>query len=169
MRARPSKTESIVWLWVKSLLNAVLFFALFMVLLPWGAAHAWASPVSLGGVWGRIAGATLLLWGLVLWCWCLDVFSRKGRGTPFPLDAPRLLVTSGPFAFVRNPLIGGELLVIWGEAMYFAKAGILFYAVLATLVAHLVVVYGEEPDLKRRFGREYEEYCRRVPRWFPRF
>lgn len=168
MRARPSKTESVVWLWAKSLLNAVLFFSLFMVIFPWGAANAWPRPVSLGGVWGKTAGVTLLISGLALWSWCLDVLSRKGKGTPFPLDAPRFLVTSGPFALMRNPLIGGELLVIWGEAMYFAKAGIFLYAALATAAAHLVVVYGEEPDLKRRFGREYEDYCRRVPRWFPR-
>jgi protein-S-isoprenylcysteine O-methyltransferase Ste14 len=31
------------------------------------------------------------------------------------------------------------------------------------------VVFYEEPTLRRKFGAEYEEYCRRVPRWLPRF
>jgi len=30
---------------------------------------------------------------------------------------------------------------------------------------HLFVVLWEEPGLKKRFGKEYLDYCRRVPRW----
>ena len=44
----------------------------------------------------------------------------------------------------------------------------LFYAACVALVFHLFVLFYEEPHLRRRFGTEYEEYQRRVPRWLPR-
>ena len=84
------------------------------------------------------------------------------------LDAPRHLVTSGPFARVRNPIIAGEAAVIWGEALYLSSLGVLLYAILFTLAGHRAVVSVEEPELRKRFGERYEVYCRRVPRWLPR-
>jgi protein-S-isoprenylcysteine O-methyltransferase Ste14 len=103
-----------------------------------------------------------------VWLWCLDVFSRRGRGTPFPLDAPSKLVTTGPFAIVRNPIMVAEVAVIWAEALYFSSVGILLYAGLVTVASHLLVLRVEEPELRQRFGADYEDYCRRVPRWLPR-
>jgi len=164
---RPSTTQSTVALQLKSVLNALLFFLLFMVLLPWGA--AWVLPAAVGlPPWlGWPVGAALVAGGLTLWIRCLDVFSRRGAGTPFPLDAPRHLVTSGPYAVVRNPIMAGELAVIWGEAFLFGVLGLWVYAALITLLAHVLVSRIEEPELRERFGAEYGEYCRRVPRWAP--
>ena len=96
------------------------------------------------------------------------LFSRRGGGTPFPLDAPRELVTGGPFAAVRNPIMLAELAVIWAEVLWFASLGILLYALVISVLAHLSVVWVEEPELRRRFGEGYQVYARRVPRWLPR-
>lgn len=165
---RPSKTRSTAALWAKSLLNAVLFFAIFMLALPW-LAHTLA-PMPLAGApdlraW--IAGA-LGLAGIAAWAACLDIFSRKGRGTPLPADAPSKLVSTGLFARMRNPIMTGELAVVWAEAIYVASLGILLYAAVLTAAAHAMVVYVEEPELRKRFGAAYEDYCRLVPRWVPR-
>ncbi|MBI4516949.1 MAG: isoprenylcysteine carboxylmethyltransferase family protein [Deltaproteobacteria bacterium] len=165
---RPSTTRSTAALWAKSLLNACLFFLLFMVALPWAAHWLLPAAIALPG-WLRAGGGGLFFFGgVVVWAVCLDLFSRRGRGTPFPLDAPRLLVTSGPFAWVRNPIMAAELSVIWGEALYVAGVGLALYAALCTLAAHLGVVLIEEPELRARFGESYDAYCRRVPRWLPR-
>ena len=165
---RPSTTLSTPALRAKSLLNAVLFFGIFMVLLPWGAQRllpgALPFPLALT-TWG--AGG-LFVAGIGVWIWCLEVFSRQGRGTPLPLDAPRRLVEGGPFARVRNPIMAAELAVIWAEAFYFASFGIVVYAAAMSLTAHLMVVYIEEPELRERFGESYKTYCERVPRWVPR-
>jgi protein-S-isoprenylcysteine O-methyltransferase Ste14 len=167
LRGRPSTTDSTALLWAKSLLNAALFFTVFMVALPWMAHRllpaALPLPVSLQ-TWG---GGILFVVGLAVWLVCLDAFSRRGRGTPLPTDAPRVLVTDGPFAVVRNPLIAAELMVLWGITLHFASAGILVYAILLTVAAHWVVVRIEEPELRKRFGERYEVYCRDVPRWIP--
>lgn len=167
---RPSKTRSTPALAAKSLLNAALFFCIFMLALP--AAANWLLPAALPRPlpsWVRQAGgAVLFVSGLAVWAVCLDVFSRIGRGTPFPLDAPRHLVTSGPFALCRNPIMAGELAVIWAEALYLSTWGVVAYAALASLAGHLAVVYIEEPELRERFGAQYAAYCARVPRWLPR-
>ena len=164
---RPSTTRSTAALWAKSLLNAFLFFALFMVAAPLAAERLLPNRISTPA-WMRFGAApALFLGGIVVWAIGLDVFSRRGRGTPFPLDDPRVLATSGPFAVIRNPIIAAELLVIWAEALYLSSLGVYVYAVVATLGGQLAVRYVEEPELKERFGAQYEEYCRRVPRWLP--
>ena len=80
------------------------------------------------------------------------MFSRRGRGTPFPLDAPRHLATEGPFARLRNPIMAAELVVIWGVAFYFGSLGVLVYAAAMTALAHWLVLRVEEPELRSRFG-----------------
>ncbi|MCH6561410.1 MAG: isoprenylcysteine carboxylmethyltransferase family protein [Myxococcales bacterium] len=165
---RPSTTERIGALWGKSLLNAVLFFCIFMILLPWGAHHLLPAGLDLYPGVRMWAAVFLGLSGLAIWIHGFDFFSRYGRGTPLPLDAPRHLVTSGLFGVVRNPIIAGELMVIWAEVLYLASLGLIVYAVLMSLAGHLLVVYVEEPELRERFGETYEAYCRDVPRWFPR-
>jgi protein-S-isoprenylcysteine O-methyltransferase Ste14 len=155
-------------LWAKSLLNALLFFVLFMVLLPWGAHRLAPAEIPLPRMLGSGIGALLFVAGVVVWIACLDLFSRRGGGTPFPLDAPRELVTGGPFDVVRNPIMAAELAVIWSEVLVFASLGLLIYAALISVLAHLSVVFIEEPELRERFGEPYEAYRRRVPRWLPR-
>ncbi len=164
---RPSTTRRAAALWAKSLLNAFLFFGLFMVAMPLLA--SWLLPLALPlPHWLRLLGGALLfVAGVVVWIVCLDYFSRRGEGTPFPLDAPRKLVTSGPFAVVRNPIMAAELSVLWAEAIYFGVLGIVVYAALATVAGHVAAVILEEPELRERFGAEYEDYCRQVPRWLP--
>ncbi len=124
LRGRPSITQSTAVLWAKSLLGALLFFGVFMVALPW-VAHTLSPailPVPLGiRTWG---GGGLFAIGAAGWIVCLDAFSRQGRGTPAPTDAPSRLVTQGLFSFLRNPIIASELMVLWGVALHVASAGI---------------------------------------------
>jgi protein-S-isoprenylcysteine O-methyltransferase Ste14 len=165
---RPSATRSTAVLWAKSLLNAALFFAIFMLALP--ALVHWLLPRPLPVPRGPRVALALVLFvtGTAAWFTCLDTFSRHGRGTPLPMDAPRLLVMRGLFAHVRNPIMAGELLVIWAVALYVASLGVLLYAIVISLLAHWLVVHVEEPELRRRFGSDYNDYCRNVPRWVPR-
>lgn len=165
---RPSTTRSVFALWAKSLLNATLFFGIFMVALPVLADHAFPLRLSVPRsprVW--LAGV-LALAGFTAWMGCLVTFSRHGHGTPLPADAPQRLVTTGLFGRIRNPIMAAELLVIWAVALYVASLGVVMYAVAISVGAHLAIVYVEEPELRRRFGPEYERYLRSVPRWFPR-
>ena len=111
-------------------------------------------------------GGVLFVGGAALAIACTDLFIRHGRGAPFELDAPRHLVTTGPFAVGRNPIDMGEQAVIWGAALYLSSVGPLVYVTVLTVCCF--EVYVEEPELRERFGDEYEDYRHSVPRWLPR-
>src|SRR5580698_7949977 len=72
----------------------------------------WTSPV----VWTAVL---VIAAGAVLYLCCAWNFAAVGRGTPGPWDAPRRVVTRGPYRWVRNPIYLGALLVVLGEAGLF--------------------------------------------------
>ncbi|MEW6672990.1 MAG: isoprenylcysteine carboxylmethyltransferase family protein [Thermodesulfobacteriota bacterium] len=108
-----------------------------------------------------LAGTLILLWS------ALD-FVLKGKGTPVPVDPPRILVVEGPYRFTRNPMYLGVGLILLGHVLWFESMRLLIYAAVLAVGFHLFVVFFEEPVLRRKFGDSYEAYCRRVPRWLPR-
>ncbi len=109
-----------------------------------------------------------LLIGLLLFASSLQRFATEGQGTLAPWDPPRRLVVRGPYRHVRNPMISGVLFVVFGEALVLVSEP---HAMWALTFLGLNVVYiplFEEPQLRRRFGAAYVEYCRHVPRLLPR-
>ena len=117
---------------------------------------------------GRAAGAVLLGLGLLLFGATLRKFDRDGQGTLAPWDPPRRLVTRGPYAYVRNPMISGVLLVLLGEALVLFSRAHLEWALLFFAINAVYIPLLEEPLLRERFGEEYREYYRHVPRLLPR-
>lgn len=91
----------------------------------------------------------------------------QGLGTPAIFDPPTKFVPSGPYQFVRNPMYLGYVIMLVGWALYLGSPALLLYAVGVFLLIHAFVVLAEEPGLKKRFGQEYEAYCRAVSRWVP--
>ncbi len=144
--------------------RALTYAALLCALvLFYGRAHL---PASMGA--RQIAGMLLGAAGVALALWCALTFAWLGKGTPAPFDPPRRLVTRGPYRFVRNPIYLGAGAALAGAALLYGSLRLVGYAALFLLAAHLFVVWYEEPTLRRTFGPEYEAYCRRVRRWWPR-
>jgi len=110
-----------------------------------------------------------MLAGFSLSGWCVNFFVTVGEGTQSPADPPKHLVIAGPYRYVRNPMIIGNVLLLVGEAALFTSRGILVYALLFWAILHALLLGMEEQSLRRRFGSEYESYQRAVPRWLPRF
>ena len=135
--------------------------------LPWYVA---GRPFSLWnasyGAW-RL-GALLALAGWFVLLWCARDFAVRGRGTPGPYDPPRHLVTAGLYEYVRNPMYVGVLMAILGQAIWYHSRSVAIYAAVVAVMFHSWVVLYEEPKLRSLFGREYDDYCRRVSRWVPR-
>jgi protein-S-isoprenylcysteine O-methyltransferase Ste14 len=103
--------------------------------------------------------------GLTLTVSCVLAFVALGKGTPAPFDPPRRLVSRGPYRLLRNPMYLGAGLWVLGLAMFYQSPGLVVYAAVFMLVAHVFVLVYEEPTLRRLFGDEYREYCARVRRW----
>jgi protein-S-isoprenylcysteine O-methyltransferase Ste14 len=99
---------------------------------------------------------------------CAAAFVMEGQGTPAPFDAPRALVPRGPYRWVRNPMYLGALLLLLGFGLWRGSLAILLFTIPAAVSAHLLVVFYEEPTLRRRFGSQYAAYVARVHRWIPK-
>ncbi|HXX62837.1 MAG TPA: isoprenylcysteine carboxylmethyltransferase family protein [Bacteroidota bacterium] len=110
-----------------------------------------------------------VLWAFAVWVCisCAIRFALEGKGTPAPVDPPRILVVRGIYRFTRNPMYVGVVSALLAEALFFSQAALAFVALLCFMGFHLFVILYEEPHLRRVFGPQYEEYCRKVPRWAP--
>lgn len=116
----------------------------------------------------QVVGLAVGVGGAALALWCVITFALIGGGTPLPFDPPRRLVVRGPYRFVRNPMAIGVALAVAGAALYYQSVRLMVFTGIFLLVIHLFVVLYEEPTLRRTFGDEYEDYSRRVRRWWPR-
>jgi protein-S-isoprenylcysteine O-methyltransferase Ste14 len=77
-------------------------------------------------------------------------------------------VVSGLYRFVRNPMYVGVLTALAGEALLFARRSMVIYWMVVATTIHLFVLLYEERTLSKRYGEEFEEFKRNVPRWLPR-
>ncbi len=119
----------------------------------------------LAGTSGTGIGIVILTCGAALWIWCLILF--KGRGVPS--NPPRELVTTGPYAWVRNPMLIGVCATLFGVGILLNSASMVFVWTPVFTAIHVISLkILEEPELERRFGWTYQEYRRRVPMFFPR-
>jgi len=95
--------------------------------------------------------------------------ARRGRGTPFPFDPPERLVTTGPYAYVANPmqLSMALVLVAWGAVL--GSWPVVGMAVVGTAFAAGVAGWHESVEMERRHGEHWRTYRRSVPAWRPRW
>ncbi len=115
-----------------------------------------------------ILGGLVCLVGLVAFILAVRMLIQIGRGTIMPWDPTRRLVTGSLYAYVRNPMIMSVLAIVAGEALLFGSEWLGLAAALFFGVNHVYFIFSEEPGLEKRFGQEYVEYKRNVPRWIPR-
>jgi protein-S-isoprenylcysteine O-methyltransferase Ste14 len=113
-------------------------------------------------------GVGLLAVGLVLFVASLRRFAGEGEGTLAPWDPPRRLVVHGPYRYVRNPMISGVAMVLFGEASVLLSRPHLLWALLFLGLNAVYIPLLEEPLLAARFGDDYRTYCRHVHRLLPR-
>jgi protein-S-isoprenylcysteine O-methyltransferase Ste14 len=107
-----------------------------------------------------------LVLGVVAVGWCFSRFAMA-RGTPSPMDPPKVLVVEGLYRYVRNPIYLGALAILLGQVLRSGSRDLAGYTILFALACHAFVVGYEEPALTRQFGVAYERYRATVPRWIP--
>jgi len=114
-----------------------------------------------------VSGIVLKCAGLFILVLTISTFIRIGKGTLAPWSPPKKLIVVGIYGYVRNPMITGVLIVLTGESMAILSVNILIEVVIFFIINNIWFLLYEEPDLKRRFGDEYQDYKRNVPRWLP--
>ena len=114
---------------------------------------------------GRIAISVLLIAaGAALAVAGRGTFVRSG--TPVnPYKPSRALVTTGIFAYVRNPMYVGLACLVAGVGVALASDWTLVMLVAAALLIHFGVVRREERYLEAKFGDAYRRYTEAVPRY----
>ena len=113
-------------------------------------------------------GVGLLLTGETIRIWSV---SYAGGATRTRNVGAKKLCSSGPYAFVRNPLYVGNMFMYVGIVFIAGAANILL--MVATTLVFFTVQYSliialEEEKLEELFGRKYQIYKKNVPAVFPR-
>lgn len=117
--------------------------------------------------WSIAVSVPILAIGLFLILWSILHFA-KVRRTPVPFNPPPRLVTTGPYAYVRNPMLTGVFILLFGLGILFNSVSLIFIFTPIFIVLNLLELKAvEEQELEKRFGREYTEYKKRVPMFIP--
>lgn len=119
-------------------------------------------------IWSIIAGLLVAAVGEYIRLWGVSWAGSETRTTGGV--GGTYLVISGPFSHVRNPLYLGNILMYTGIGImsfalfpYLQIAGLIFFS-----IQYHLIVKEEEGYLRKTFGKEYNEYTTKVPRFIPR-
>jgi protein-S-isoprenylcysteine O-methyltransferase Ste14 len=155
----------------RAVLQIVMFTGLVVFLLPLviveTSGSAWVNPVD-RPAWAFSLIVQVLAVPALIGLTAVQEFLERGEGTPVPFDPPRWLVTTGIYAFVRNPMQVSAialllLLGLFVENLWIAAAGVMAHIYSAGLAG-----WDEDVDLVNRFGQSWRDYTKNVRRWFPR-
>lgn len=115
-----------------------------------------------------LIGFVMVLIGEAIRFWGVSIAGSETRTTG--TVGGTYLITNGPFAYVRNPLYVGNMLLYAGVGvMSMAVFPWLLIAACAWfLLQYYLIVTKEEEYLAERFGADYEDYRRNVRRFLPR-
>jgi protein-S-isoprenylcysteine O-methyltransferase Ste14 len=152
---------------LRSLFFAIVVPGTVAVLIPYLIVSR--GGASIAGPWTPLHLLSLVTMavGAAILVRCIWDFAAKGRGTLAPIDPPKQLVVQGLYRYVRNPMYLGVLLLLLGQSAFFQSVALLQYTLAWFIVVNLIVVFYEEPSLRRRFGDSYERYFLSVHRWLP--
>ena len=141
--------------------------ALFVFASLW--VDRWFTFLHFNTIWWSLGLSVLLIvLGCVIMEWPVIAFLRT-RGTPVPLNPPPKLITTGLYAYIRNPMLTGLFLLMLGLGVLFGSLSLSF--IFTPLFIALNILYLkaiEEKEMEKKFGEEYLEYKKRVPMFIPR-
>ena len=150
---------------------AVLPFTVTVIVPVWiyrayGVQFAW--PASLGAIATFSFGIVVAIIGLLLFIASLRRFAADGQGTLAPWDPPTKFVATGPYRYVRNPMISGVWLILLAEGLVLDSVPHLSWCAAFFVLNTIQIPFWEERVLGLRFGESYEIYCKNVRRFVPR-
>ncbi|MFJ5592805.1 methyltransferase family protein [Streptomyces noursei] len=125
-------------------------------------------PTLPGGRAGWAIAGQLLAVPLLLGVVAVREFVQHGGGTPLPYDPPHQLVTSGPYAYVRNPMQLSVVLFYTLLGLLTRDARVLAGAVAAYAYGAGLATWHEGGPMRKTYGEPWTAYRAAVPAWLPR-
>ena len=113
-------------------------------------------------------GLVLLALGETIRAWAIRYAGGRTRTTK--VGAPSIC-SSGPFAYIRNPLYLGNMINFSGIVLIAGGSNLLFVLFITLtffFIQYLLIVSLEQETLNKKFGEEYLIYCKNVPALIPR-
>ena len=156
----------------RATLQVLAFSGLVLFVLPAitieGSGGTWLNP------FGRPAWqVSLLVQALacpaLLGLTAVQEFVGRGGGTPVPFDPPQWLVTTGVYAYIRNPMQLSAVLLLFLLGLVLRNPWVSVAGIMAHLYSAGLAGWDEDEDLRRRFGDDWLAYQRGVRGWMPRF
>lgn len=122
----------------------------------------------LGAPWNRLGWSVIVL-AFIPPIAALTQFGRSGTtASPHNPGSTTALVTTGIYAWTRNPMYLGLTIVLFGWGLRLGTLSPLVGPVLFVPLIQRLQVLPEEHSLRVLFGKDYEDYCARVNRWLGR-
>lgn len=105
--------------------------------------------------------------GVAVTAWSAFHF-LKVKGTPVPFNPPPKVVKTGPYRYVRNPMLTGVFLFLFGVGFGVNSVSLVFFFTpLYVMINVWELKEIEEPELMKRLGDEYIEYQKQTPMFIP--
>ena len=108
----------------------------------------------------------LMFWGYLQYRLCGRYRVKIGGGGPGLENPPERLVSTGPYAFTRNPMYLGHLIFLIGLTLTL-KSWLALLITAGTALWFHKRVLGDEKKLVERLGQPYADYLATVKRWIP--
>ena len=115
----------------------------------------------------RLFGPVLVALGVIGYIMSIWRFIAEAAASPMLGDSGKI-ITTGIYRYTRNPIYIFVWLILFGESLFFTSLDLLYYLIFWIVIFNLLVRFVEEPYMRSQFGEEYDNYCRKVHRWFPR-
>ncbi len=145
----------------------VLFLYFFLFIPGWWGSQRFPMPMGLGGTAGWCLGLPIAASGVALYLWTLVLFA-KAQGTQVPVTPTQRVVTAGPYAVSRNPMLTSAILMVCGSGVLFNSWSFALGGLVIPTVYLVYSKYVEEAELEARFGEEYLAYKKSTPFIFPK-
>jgi protein-S-isoprenylcysteine O-methyltransferase Ste14 len=155
----------------RAVLQVIAFAGLLLFVLPslvfTMTGEGWA-PLIERPRWQLLGAAFLMAPIAAMALQAVHEFAVHG-GTPLPLDPPPSLVTTGPYAYVANPMQLGSTVLLAALGLLLASPAVVAVAAMAAVFSAGLAAWIEERELAGRFGGDWLRYRRHVRLWLPRW
>lgn len=122
----------------------------------------------------RVLGVALIVAGIVLHAWTAKILGIKATISytelkPETAVKTESLITSGPFSVVRHPSYWAHTSIITGTFLITGIISVGIIVLVDLAITYFITTELEDRELTERFGQQYLEYKKAVPKFFPKF